>query len=352
MQIATIREALTNDGTAMGIPGSKHLNLYSDDVHVWVSGQRSPLAGHHHGRGGLTRLLAANNAIWPGGTYFAGNEYWWGGDSGVVHWFGRNCTWKGLHCHNSGMTVFHVDNGKISGVRVYTDSEFLAETTAGWRSVVPGEIARQIPAFAFGDVPSYPDPINDHTWAIDTATRDGRDVCPQVMQPIREQLFDMLQVDGFATRGRLKNAKNDGAVNQPMDNGINVITFQGRSTPLGGRYFCTREDGFEVFLRTLRSIWPMPSYFEKILFWFTESGVAFEWYSHSHTFKDQKTRNSGLTHLKIRDQQIFEHHEYTDTEFFSVVHADWRESFGNRCKDFPNYPPRGSLPTDTSWTHF
>ena len=75
MKLTDIRDALVTDGTAIGISGSRHIDLYADDVHVWVSGQTSPMTGHHHGRAALEGLLRAQEVVWPGFTYFAGNEY-------------------------------------------------------------------------------------------------------------------------------------------------------------------------------------------------------------------------------------------------------------------------------------
>jgi hypothetical protein len=70
------------------------------------------------------------------------------------------------------------------------------------------------------------------------------------------------------------------------------------------------------------------------------------------TFKGQRTRNSGLTHIKLRDGEMFEYTEYTDTEFFADVHSGWRESFGADAARFPNASPPGEVIFPQAWQHF
>lgn len=309
------------------------------------------MAGHHQGSAALERLFAIDGLLWPEGTAYAGNEFWWTGDTAVVHWYARNKTWKGEFCANSGMTCMHIDNGLITEVRIYTDTEYLLETLKGWQGILPASLMQELPATAPGGDLKYPDPFTDHEWGYDTATRDGRDHYPPHMAAFRDRWLAANNIKGRTMEGNIDMTTLASPLSGLFDNGIAQITFQGRSCPLGGRYSAAAGE-VPFWHKVLREIWPNPSRMDKTLFWFNESGVVYEWFAHNVTFKGQKTRNSGLTHIKVRNNEIFEYTEYTDTEFFAEVHSGWRESFGPIAASFANAEPPGEPVYPQPWKHF
>jgi ketosteroid isomerase-like protein len=130
--------------------------LFADDLHVYFQGRSWPLGGHHRGRQGLERIFEGAKRIWPEPPTIVKTNLWANDDRVLVQWFTKSRTWKDQPCRNSGWTVWKFAGDKVVDWRMYTDTSYYAELTAGWREAFSEAFGSQLPNWQLPHGPRYP----------------------------------------------------------------------------------------------------------------------------------------------------------------------------------------------------
>jgi ketosteroid isomerase-like protein len=74
----------------------------------------------------------------------------------------------------------------------------------------------------------------------------------------------------------------------------------------------------------VRVIWPEGTRLFRNHFFVGEDTIAIEWWSRNKVWNGVEARNSGVGRLRFRDDQVVDHYEITDCEYFEEIHGDWR----------------------------
>jgi ketosteroid isomerase-like protein len=104
----------------------------------------------------------------------------------------------------------------------------------------------------------------------------------------------------------------------------------------------------------VRRIWPRGTRLFRNHFFVGEDTLAIEWWSRNQVWNGVQAQNSGVGRLRFRGDEVIDHHEITDSEYFGEVHGDWRGQLGPELGRFlPRYaqrrPPFYADPAKNDW---
>jgi len=77
--------------------------------------------------------------------------------------------------------------------------------------------------------------------------------------------------------------------------------------------------------QAVRKMWPHGTRLFKNHFFVGEDTIAVEWWSRNRMWNGNDCRNSGVGRMRFRGEQVIDHHEITDSEYFEEVHGEWRD---------------------------
>jgi len=106
----------------------------------------------------------------------------------------------------------------------------------------------------------------------------------------------------------------------------------------------------------VRVIWPQGTRLFRNHFFVGEDTIAIEWWSRNVVWNGVHAQNSGVGRLRFRGDQVIDHHEITDSEYFEEIHGDWRSHLDpDLGRHLPKYSLRGRphYPEDqpNEWAH-
>jgi ketosteroid isomerase-like protein len=294
---------------------------YADEIHSFLPGTWV-IAGHHHGKDAILKLLEAVRRVWTVRSVFHHNQYWLGESSICTEWFSTNGVWNGRRCRNSGLTRHTFAGERAIEWQEYTDSEFFEEAHAGWREVVGPELGRHLSRYARTGPPWYPDPAQNE-WPLETSLSDGRSAAPAPMRDALEAAAHWWQA--------------------PLRRGSELFSddvqahWQGRSWPLGGLH--RGRAALENVLEVAQRLWPDPLETVKTELWANRDSVLIHWFARGATWKGQPCRDSGWAVWRFRGGKVAEWRNYVDTSFQAELTGGWRERVGPALgSGLPNWP--------------
>lgn len=75
---------------------------------------------------------------------------------------------------------------------------------------------------------------------------------------------------------------------------------------------------------TVRLMWPEGTRLFRNHFFVGEDTIAVEWWSRNRMWNGNACCNSGVGRMRFRGEEVIDHYEITDSEYFEEVHGDWR----------------------------
>ena len=299
-------------------------DMYAKDIHSFLPGTWV-IAGHHHGRNNILKLLDAVRRVWTVRSVFHNNNYWIGEDTICTEWFSTNGAFNGNRCRNSGLTRQTFRDGKVVEWQEYTDSEFFQEVHEGWREAVGPELGAYLSKYVPTGPPWYPVPAKKE-WPLDTSLSDGQACVPEHM---RERLEATRQWWAAPRAGTMDLFADD----------VQVY-YQGRLWPLGGHH--QGRQSLERLFNVAHKVWPEPSDMVKAEFWANDDSVLIHWFTRNKTWQGVDCRNSGWSVWNFRGEKVANWRNYVDTSFYAEVHEGWRDAVGEELgSGLPNWREAG-----------
>ena len=84
----------------------------------------------------------------------------------------------------------------------------------------------------------------------------------------------------------------------------------------------------DALWEAVRRMWPKGTRLFRNHFFVGEDTIAVEWWSRNEIWNGVQAQNSGVGRLRFRGEQVIDHHEVTDSEYFEEIHGDWRGAVG------------------------
>lgn len=77
------------------------------------------------------------------------------------------------------------------------------------------------------------------------------------------------------------------------------------------------------------TIWPKGTRLFRTHFFVGEDTIVVEWWSRNAVWNGVEAQNSGVGRLRFRGDEVIDHYEITDSEYFEEIHGDWRTAIGD-----------------------
>mgnify|MGYP002624432966 FL=1 len=75
----------------------------------------------------------------------------------------------------------------------------------------------------------------------------------------------------------------------------------------------------------VRKMWPKGTRLFRNHFFVGEDTIAVEWWSRNDMWNGNACKNSGVGRMRFRGDEVIDHYEITDSEYFEEVHGAWRD---------------------------
>ena len=104
----------------------------------------------------------------------------------------------------------------------------------------------------------------------------------------------------------------------------------------------------------VREIWPEGTRLLRNHFFVGEDTIAIEWWSRNRVWNGNHCQNSGVGRLRFRGEEVIDHHEITDSEYFEEAHGAWRDHLDPELgRHLPRWhdrkPPFYPDPANNDW---
>lgn len=90
----------------------------------------------------------------------------------------------------------------------------------------------------------------------------------------------------------------------------------------------TGREEIDRLWEAVRIVWPHGTRLFRNHFFVGEDTIAVEWWSRNTVWNGVEAQNSGVGRLRFHGDQVIDHYEITDSEYFEEIHGDWRDAVG------------------------